>query len=505
MGKRYDTVMRMINRGIKVDEKSGQKIVGWSPNNVRRLIICPDGALVQFHCCPSGSKYTKLIDVQQFQPQWIEQDIQEYQQGKYKSLLKVLVEGRICSCIEEIVISDKIPAPLKQADSNLTILANSKGGSSALVTRFPRLRGIWKCNADMNDIYKATKGNFDELKGDKISRDGLGDKLRQLGVQIAPLYEGKKEWWKGSYLRANIYNFDTEDAPLHKRFTEIREYFEQAEKSEKLLKSYEDRLMTLATDDNLVAIMQNFLRYIERVRKCNHIFTLPIIAEVQGIKYVRGNYLRKAINYHTMHRYTGGNLSIDINKAVVVLNRYGGDKLFALCTDVVKELKGIGVLTQAQANWALVKDSSFETVMAEVSPADMLKNTQDFVDFIHEVTEGIIGAAYNVLGAYIMFWGSDALKQQCVKRVEYALVDRGMQSLDEMTAKGVALCTLSSTNAMYCDTVLPDGYKSYFKSLRVYKAQDWGSATETYTNYIKYAEAFKTVFDVIMKVVGGID
>ena len=65
MASRFETLRKEINRGLKVDEKSGVVIRDWSPNNVRRLIIGTDCAVVCYHV--TGGKFSSLVKFLEFE------------------------------------------------------------------------------------------------------------------------------------------------------------------------------------------------------------------------------------------------------------------------------------------------------------------------------------------------------------------------------------------------------------------------------------------------------
>ena len=82
---RFDVIEKEINKGVKVDEKSNVVIQGWSPNNVRRLIVGVDFVVVQYFV--KCGKYGKLVEVIPLAKD-TKEDYDDLQNNKYTPLLK---------------------------------------------------------------------------------------------------------------------------------------------------------------------------------------------------------------------------------------------------------------------------------------------------------------------------------------------------------------------------------------------------------------------------------
>lgn len=235
---RFDKLEKEVNKGIKVDEKSNQVIQGWSPNNVRRLVIGFDYAIVQYY--KTGGKYNKSIEIVDFRgvaPKELV-DLQS-DPSKYRPILNVLVQGRICSSIEEVVFaSQAYPEYMLTLDTNTSKLAS---GNTTLENRFPRLRHISIAKIDIRTIANL-------LTESKESTSLLLDKLTEKGVTTRFVVEQHQDdWWKGSALRPKHYLMDMNGLPEY--FEKVKETFEaqqredkleslSAEKNESLLKKY---------------------------------------------------------------------------------------------------------------------------------------------------------------------------------------------------------------------------------------------------------------------------
>lgn len=213
---RYSILEKEINKSIAIDEKAGVEIRGWSPNNVRRLIIGANHAVVQYFV--TGGKYSKLVEIVNIgRGMDADVDTLKNEPKKYTGLLKVLTAGRICSSIEEIIICTQDYQPeLMNLDINLSLLINNDGNTlDKLANRFVRLRHISKVNAQVSTIY--------ELLGYAKKPDQLLlDILPEKGIQVDTLFDiHKEDWWRGTYLRGRLYLMDREGELLDRYFSKL--------------------------------------------------------------------------------------------------------------------------------------------------------------------------------------------------------------------------------------------------------------------------------------------
>lgn len=147
---RYDELAKKINLGLNIDEKSGQSITDWTPNNIKTLIIGIDMALIGYYV--TGGRFKHKFDGATMKLGKIN-DYEIMSSGDTpKAILKVLTGGRVCSNIQEIIfISDNYPQQLMHHDSNLSSIA-SEGN---LKTKFPRLKYVGVAtNLTMQDALK---------------------------------------------------------------------------------------------------------------------------------------------------------------------------------------------------------------------------------------------------------------------------------------------------------------------------------------------------------------
>lgn len=121
---------------------------GWSPNNVRRLVISPDGILVQYHTTVKAKlPSNRLTHIKLFN---VEEATQALQSGKCKPMLQVLGKNRVYSAIEEIILLSKGDNGLYLLNDELNLKSigiDNKGDiAESLKARYLRMYGIGVVN-----------------------------------------------------------------------------------------------------------------------------------------------------------------------------------------------------------------------------------------------------------------------------------------------------------------------------------------------------------------------
>lgn len=226
---RLSMVIREINRGLKVDEKSGERILDWSPNNVRRLIIGWDYFIIQYHV--TGGKFTKTLELKNI-TQYAQKDatlIQGNQTEQIKPIINALVDGRVCSNIEEIIFDvSNYNGVAFSIDTNLAKLVGRDNDKSKLATRFPRLQGVFQVDSDFRQMGEAAQKC-------KTPNTSVVEMLKEQGVNISGVYISPNfvdgSWKKGSSVRPQYYEFDN---ALQGHFEKIRFAIKDTERQDKL-------------------------------------------------------------------------------------------------------------------------------------------------------------------------------------------------------------------------------------------------------------------------------
>lgn len=227
---RFNTLLKEINKGIDIEEKSGVLIKDWSPNNLRRLIIGFDFCLVNYFV--TYGRYKRLFELVDLRRE-AERDLEllNYKINSYKGLLNVLVHGRVCSSVEEIVFCS-VGYPNEAL--NLDLDFDALRGRSSIESRFPRLRHISIVSVDVRTLYEEVK---EHIKGNLIH-----DILLSKGIQFNKvLDQHETDWWRGTFLRPKYYEMDA--GVLEKYFEKIRIEYESREKESKLREIERERVL----------------------------------------------------------------------------------------------------------------------------------------------------------------------------------------------------------------------------------------------------------------------
>ncbi|MGF2715705.1 hypothetical protein ACQUY5_26240 [Bacillus cereus] len=206
----YNLVWTKITRGVteKLNSNESFLIDKWSPNNLRRLIISPEGVLFQLFVT-EGTFHKKKIDVIPFP---INEVSNKALQEGY-AISSVLHRNRVFSSVEEVIIIPRSPnvpyyslspkevETLHTKSSSLKRLANV-----IIVTKPVSLRDFIEQNIEaLADPYSLLKEN---------PKSKLGN---------PKIVNYVKDWYKHTSLRPQYYSLDKEDARLYKYFKDVRE------------------------------------------------------------------------------------------------------------------------------------------------------------------------------------------------------------------------------------------------------------------------------------------
>lgn len=163
---------------------------GWSPNNVRRLVISPDGILIQYHTTVKAKlpnnrlTYIKLFNY--------EQGLSALNSGKCKPMLKVLGRNRVYSAIEEIVLLSKSGSGLYLLNDELNLqsigLDNKSDLEESLKSRYARMYGIGVVN---NLSLQEFTGKYQNMLSNK--NESLIKNMRDNGESMKALIVGGKK------------------------------------------------------------------------------------------------------------------------------------------------------------------------------------------------------------------------------------------------------------------------------------------------------------------------
>lgn len=205
----------------------------WSPNNIRRLIISPDGVAIQLH---TSQKFIQ-------KPFNREKAYYCFSSMNYKPMITSLV-NRVCSSVEEVIFCTGSVNGLSLPQTELelrSILASTKVSQTEedllknIAKRFVRLRGILIFNCTIADFLKTfgTKLN-DHLY--QCSDD------KELSGYASIINVHKDDWYKGYYLRQKDYIFDKEGGTLYCTLHKVQEKIESSLKDKTIDESRKKHL-----------------------------------------------------------------------------------------------------------------------------------------------------------------------------------------------------------------------------------------------------------------------
>lgn len=189
----------------------------FSPNNIRAVVISPNGVLVRYHLPVNGRSHA----IAQFNEREL---YAEECEPKYKPILRMLAHPLVCASVEEIIVlSSSLSGVVHQSYMNeieLRSMIQSYGGASSdlkssISGRFGRLRYYAVLNINFNTFV----GYYSNvIKNGILKRDGLMCELQAIknSAQLEEL--AGEDYWK-SYGYQPTYAFDE---TLRKHFEAIK-------------------------------------------------------------------------------------------------------------------------------------------------------------------------------------------------------------------------------------------------------------------------------------------
>lgn len=211
----HELLWEKLTRGVtdKLDN-DGVRIDKWSPNNLRRLIVSPEGVIFQ-PFLTKGTFFHTPLGVVEFP---ISEETQADLQGK-KTVTSILYQKRVFSSVEEIVIIPNSPTVPYSLNPNEVRGIFNKASS------FKRLGSvvILKESVDLkNFLYTNTGAMLD-----RYSLLATSDKA-QLGD--CKKLQGAKNWYKHTSLRPQFYSLDEQGKALSDYFKDVEENLTNLEK-----------------------------------------------------------------------------------------------------------------------------------------------------------------------------------------------------------------------------------------------------------------------------------
>ena len=235
---RFDKASKVIRCNLSdLDLSKAEFQAIYSPNNVKRVIIGMDAIMINFHV--TGNRYRSNTSVIQVNLMDIKEDYLNGEVTSKNNILRILVEPRVCSCVEEIIFCSKnYPPSILNAEINTLFEAigdvrlSGAEKREKLRSRFVRLDNI--------SVYPETCISFvNKIKEEAAkSRQNTHDILFKDYYMDAPGYRidfsDQGEWWESTYLRPKEYYFDLPDGMLAKRLQKVKEDHLKIVKANKL-------------------------------------------------------------------------------------------------------------------------------------------------------------------------------------------------------------------------------------------------------------------------------
>lgn len=201
----------------------------YSPNNIRSVVISPNGVLVRYHIGTAGTKNRSYCFAE-----FNERDLySEEQDPKYKPILRMLAVPLVCGSLEEIVVLGNSLSgqvhPNYLAEIQLDgMVASFKGAGadlkSRISNRFTRLRyyTVVSCN------WKEFMNYFSQLIQTKeVTKYHFFSEMPGFASRAQITEVGDADYWKSWNALPSTYAFD---AKLKAHFEDVKKRREAADK-----------------------------------------------------------------------------------------------------------------------------------------------------------------------------------------------------------------------------------------------------------------------------------
>ena len=234
----YDAVLRVVDYRGNIKAGSSVYSPDFSPNNIRKLIVSPDGVIAFYHISVDG--YGK-VRTSSFKPELLRS---AQQSELYQPLFSVLYADRICASIEEVII---IP---KSNSGESCFYYEKDTNASGLIKSYKKSDGSTDTNKLIESRYKRLyafsiyAGTLDEFKRNlsttKIQPNTMFCEQDWFGASAIKSYFHKDDWYTGYGSSASFYVMDAVGGKLNSHFKTVAEKMAFLEKESRYRKSAED-------------------------------------------------------------------------------------------------------------------------------------------------------------------------------------------------------------------------------------------------------------------------
>lgn len=209
----YDMVLPLVDYCGDIKGKRQTYSQYYSPNNIRRLYLSPDGAMVMYHV-NAGKGLRKTVSFNGGMVQQCEMC------ADYVPMLYVLSADRVCASIEEVVICQRGDngAVLDQREMDFMGLVKSYKGSGSdlkdtIMNRYKRLHSFMVYSGSIKEFLAST-GSYDSAL--RVLTDS---EFVQRGCSVEIFHDN--DWYKGYGSSAQFYMLDRQGSPLNEHFKKV--------------------------------------------------------------------------------------------------------------------------------------------------------------------------------------------------------------------------------------------------------------------------------------------
>lgn len=236
------------------DSESSSYSTNFSPNNLKSLVLSPEGLILTFHT--TSSNQNKLVRRLNF-PDTL--DTYTYLDEE-KEILSFLVGKRVYSSVEEIVIiaQSGYEPKFKMPKRQLGVVQNK------LIHKLKRLRDVIVISSIPNSLEEFQEYYEEALKRDNVVLADDKELVAQQGVSVIPI---NKKWYNAISLRPAYYKIDEKGGVLSTKFQSAKEKFSKDDEPEDITeeKSTED-----TTNKELTTKDKEYLEEIDNLFNLYH-------------------------------------------------------------------------------------------------------------------------------------------------------------------------------------------------------------------------------------------
>lgn len=304
----YNQVLKLvdycgdINKNGNSERKTYHE--DFSPNNLRRLILSPDGAIAYFHVSTKSNPKMKPV---MFSSKMVAvtQELQDY-----IPMTNVLSADRIFASIEEVIlISRSNDGSCYLTSRELDFASLIKGYASqtgdleqTIKKRYKRLYAF--------SVYNGTLAEFmNNLKGFKDSPSTLLCKQNFMQDANTHVFH-KDDWYKGYGSSANHYLLDAEGSQLNTHFKFIIKQLEEEDKEAKIDAFKKERLGKLGDEyekayNNYKGLFECIKHYLKIRANGVNVFESQFELTLQPIELEKTSLCEKETAYYTVKEANG--------------------------------------------------------------------------------------------------------------------------------------------------------------------------------------------------------